>query len=306
MTAPRMRLTPFGYLTAVTAISVVLIALNALLGMSIPFSVHFLVGYVGALMVFVVWHAYLTKGWAKSLLMLAASFLIAFTAEALGVNLGLIFGRYHYTEALGIQVFGVPLLAALAWEPIVYAAFTVTDVVMPRRVRRSGAWMDRLPSYLLLAVAGALATTAWDMMIDPIAVSQGWWVWENGGPYVPHVGDGVPISNFLGWLGVACLIHLLYRALVDGEGAQPQSPNLSLYAPVMLYASLCLTASGVSLTILRRPDVTLVGLLAMGPFLAVAVANLSLAPQTPGSVPLEGLQAAEDVRQSVKAEHPSP
>jgi uncharacterized membrane protein len=296
----------FRYLAVLTTVSVALIGLNVLLGMQIPFAVGFLIAYVGALMVFVVWHAYLTKGWWQSLLMLAASFLIAFTAEALGVNAGLIFGPYHYTGALGIQVFGVPLLAALAWEPIVYAAFSITDVLIPPLARRSGTWSDRLPWYVLMSVVGALATTAWDMMIDPIAVSEGWWVWENGGPYVPHVENGVPISNFLGWLGVAFLINFLYRILADTAPPGQRSASLSLHGPLMLYGSLFLTASGVALTVLRRSDVALVGLLTMGPFLAIALANASLAHRDATS-PLPGnWPGVEDGRQPIKADHPTP
>ena len=79
---------PFFYLLVVTVTSVLLIIMNALLGMRIPFSVHFLIGYVGALLVFLVWHAVLTKGWKHSLIMFGLSFVVAFSAEALGVNFG--------------------------------------------------------------------------------------------------------------------------------------------------------------------------------------------------------------------------
>ncbi len=267
---------PYIYLAIVTFASVILIAVNALLGMRIPFKVHFLIGYVGALLVFVVWHAWLTKGWRRSLLMFALSFGMAFTAEALGVNCGLIFGRYGYTEVLGIQFLGVPLLAALAWEPIIYAAFSITDVLVPSLVDCASPWQRRLPVYVWMAGVGALATTAWDMMIDPIAVSQGWWVWLDGGPYVPYVAHGVPIDNFLGWLGVSFLINLAYRLVADTVPTPRRSLNLSVYGPLMLYSSLFLTAAGVTITVLGRPEVALIGLLAMGPFIVIGLSNLNL------------------------------
>ncbi len=267
---------PFVYLSVVTIVSVFLIVLNILLGMRIPFRVEFLIGFVAALLVFVVWHAVLTKGWKRSLLMFGLSFVMAFTAEALGVNFGLIFGRYHYTSALGIQLFGVPFLAALAWEPIIYAAFCITDVLSPSLDNRSVSWLKRLPSFVWMAVIGALATTAWDMMIDPIAVSQGWWVWHDGGAYVPYLQNGVPIQNFLGWMGVAFAINLVYRAIASTVPQPRQSLNLSIYGPLTLYAALFLTSFGVSISILQRPDVALVGMLAMGPFLTIALTNVNL------------------------------
>ena len=263
---------PFSYLLAVTAICVLLIILNVLLGMRIPFSVEFLLGYVGALLVFVVWHAIVTKGWKRSLIMFALSFIVAFTAEAMGVNFGLVFGHYYYTPILGPSLFGVPLLAALAWEPIVYASFCLSDMLATRA--ESQASSTRKMSIFWVAAIGALATTAWDMMIDPIAVSQGWWVWVNGGPYVPYVVKGVPISNFLGWLLVAFVINLIYRKVAGGTEQPGSSAALTFYGPLTLYVSLFLTAFGVAVTILERPEVALIGLLAMGPFIVIALTNL--------------------------------
>jgi uncharacterized membrane protein len=264
------------YLAGITFLSVILILLNVLLGLKIPFTVHFLAGYVAALIVFVLWNSILTKGWRRSLFMFCLSFVVAFTAEALGVNFGLVFGHYSYTPVLGLQLFGVPLLAALAWEPVVYAAFSITDILAPLLVKRSESWLRRLPAYAWMALVAALATTAWDMMIDPIAVSQGWWVWQGGGDYMPYVANGVPIQNFLGWLGVSFVINMLYRLIIDAEPGPRHSLNLSIYGPLMLYSSLFLTSFGVTLTILQRPEVALIGLLAMGPFIVIALTNINL------------------------------
>jgi uncharacterized membrane protein len=266
---------PFHYLAVVTGLSLFLVILNVLLDMRIPFGVGFLVGYVGTALIFVVWHAVLTKGWKRSLLMLISSFVIAFTAEALGVNFGLVFGRYYYTSQLGFSLFGVPLLAALAWEPIVYAAFCLSDMLASRGESLSVTIL-RQTSPMWGAAVAALATTAWDMMIDPIAVSQGWWVWVNGGPYVPYVSNGVPITNFLGWLLVAFIINLVYRSVAGGMNLRMKSAALDYYGPLTLYSSLFLTAFGVALTILKRPEVALTGMLAMGPFILIALTNLPL------------------------------
>jgi uncharacterized membrane protein len=266
---------PFLYLVVVTVTSALLILLNVLLGMRIPFDVGFLLGYVAASLVFVVWHAVLTKGWKRSLVMFSLSFIVAFTAEALGVNFGFVFGQYYYSSILGPSLFGVPLLAALAWEPIVYAAFYLSELLALQGENLLPSFLHKT-SPLWLAAIGALATTAWDMMIDPIAVSQGWWVWVNGGPYVPYVANGVPITNFLGWLLVAFVINLIYHWVVAGGERPPISAALNFYGPLTLYSSLFLTAFGVTLTILKRPEVALIGLLAMGPFILIVLTNLPL------------------------------
>ncbi len=267
---------PFVYLAIVTAISVGLIVFNDLFHWRLPFSVDYLIGFVCALFVFVVWHAVITKGWQRALLMLGISFLLSFTAEALGVNFGLVFGSYHYTAVLGVQVFGVPFLAALAWEPIIYAAFCITDILAPAQLNRNNSWLRRLPMHVWMAGIGALATTAWDMMIDPIAVNEGWWVWHEGGSYMPYLKHGVPIQNFLGWLGVSFVINLIYRFVNDTVKNPVRSLHLSITAPITLYAALFMTSFGVAVTILRRPEVALIGMLAMGPFLLIALTNINL------------------------------
>ncbi|MFC1878980.1 carotenoid biosynthesis protein [Chloroflexota bacterium] len=256
---------PFLYIISVTILSVILIFANEWFNLGIPFTVHFLIGFVGSLLVFVVWHAFLTKGWRRSLLIFGLSFLIAFGAEALGVNFGLIFGRYYYTDFLGPGLFGVPFLAALAWEPVLYAAYHLADLILSKSTQKP------LLAWLGVGAIGAFSTTAWDMMIDPIAVHQGWWVWLDGGAYVREIENGVPVSNFLGWLGIAFLIMLVYRRGIAGAFPRPHSKWLDSYGPIALYASLFLTSCGVTITILENPGVALVGLMAMGPILLIVL-----------------------------------
>ena len=290
----------FIFLAAVSLLSVGLITANALFNLHIPFSVHYLLGFVGALLVFVIWHSILTKGWRRSLGMFLLSFLVAFAAEALGVNFGWIFGSYYYTPALGVQLFGVPFLAALAWEPIVYASYSITDILAPLLVDHNDSWLKRFPAYVWMAVIGALATTAWDMMIDPIAVSQGWWVWKHGGNYLPYLANGVPVQNFLGWLGVAFVINIISRLVVDGEPTPRRSMYLSIYGPLTLYSSLFLTSFGVSLTILLRSEVALIGLLAMGPFIVIAMTNVNLIQRGLSTLLGAGWLDGETEKQPVK------
>ncbi|MCJ7623140.1 MAG: carotenoid biosynthesis protein, partial [Anaerolineaceae bacterium] len=152
----------------------------------------------------------------------------------------------------------------------------ITDILTLFLVRRSDHWLKRLPVYLLMALIGALATTAWDMMIDPIAVSQGWWVWHEGGAYMPYVANGVPIQNFLGWLGVAFTIMFVYRLITETISKPEHTINLSIYGPITLYISLFLTSMGVTVTILQRLEIALVGLLVMGPFIVIALTNINI------------------------------
>jgi uncharacterized membrane protein len=287
------------YLVVVTVVALLLIAGNAALALAIPFKVEFLIGYLGALLVFVVWHSVIVRGPGETLLLIAVTLLVAFVSEAFGVNFGLVFGDYHYTEVLGAKLLGVPVLAAVAWGPITYAGNHVVDLIVPTRAVLEGNWIKSVSTRMWVSSVGALAITGWDMMIDPIAVSEGWWVWQDGGPYVPYVANGVPITNFAGWLGVSFLTSLAYRALASTRKPRASQPSAVGLAPLVLYSSLFATAAGVAVTVLQRPEISLVGLLAMGPFIAIASANLSVirgdASAEPASVWVESRLAPQPV-----------
>ena len=232
--------------------------------------------YVLELMVYVIWSSVLSKGWGSTLLALCLTFVIAFAAEAAGVNFGLVFGSYYYTEALSLRVVGVPLLVALAWEPILYASYRLSSFILPAGVNPDAPLAARLVPYLFMAGLGALATTAWDLMMDPFAVNQGWWVWPQGGPYVPYVEHGVPISNFMGWLKVSFVCQLVIRVIMDHGRPLRHSVYLSVYGPILLYAMLLVQSGAVCLIFLKRPEVPLIGLMSMGSICFIAVTRVIL------------------------------
>lgn len=238
--------------------------------------------FVVELMVFVFWNCFLVSGWKIGLVTFCLTFIIAFIAEALGVNFGIVFGNYYYTDLLGPKIVGVPLLVAMAWEPIIYASVLLTDMLIPVDEGRPVSFVRRLPLYLGLSMVGAIATTAWDMMMDPFAVSQNWWVWRDGGYYVPYIKDGVPITNFLGWLGTAFVAQFVCRIVKDyGTRQHQRSVYLSIYGPFCLYLLLFFMAFSMSMITLHRPEVALIGAMCMGPFIMVALCRIIALSKNP-------------------------
>lgn len=227
-------------------------------------------------LVFLFWNSILVKGVRRTALAFILTASTAFLAEGLGVHYGYIFGHYHYTDLLRLQVWAVPIIVCLAWEPILYAAYCLTDFLIPSEVSRTSPWLLRILSYLVLAVIGGMATTAWDLMIDPFAVNRGWWVWEEGGAYMQAIANGVPLSNFFGWWKVAFVCHLIYR-IVLATGPEPhRSPYLTVYGPMMLYLNLLIGGFSTSLLILKRPDVCMIGLMCMGVLFLIGLAKIIL------------------------------
>lgn len=122
---------------------------------------------------------------------LALAAAIGFGSELAGVAFGLPYGGYQYTEVLGPQLAGVPLVLTTAW------------LVLVAYVQHATARL-RLPALARVALAAAWMT-AIDLLIDPLAAGPlGYWVWAESGPYF-----GIPLSNFAGWFVTSAVIFAL-------------------------------------------------------------------------------------------------
>lgn len=136
-------------------------------------------------------------GWRRAFLAVAAATSVGAAVEALGTRTGFPFGEYRYTEALQPQIFGVPMVVALAWAGMGLPAWAVAG----RLVHSTWARV----------AVGSVALTGWDLFLDPQMVAEGYWVWPNGGAY-----RGIPLSNFAGWLGVSAVLMAVFAAVAPG------------------------------------------------------------------------------------------
>ena len=132
-----------------------------------------------------------------------------FVLELAGSTTGWPFGPYDYTGALVPHLGGVPLVVPLAWFAMAVPA------------REVAARLAR-PAWARVAL-GALALTAWDLMLDPQMVGEGYWVWEAGGPW-----RGIPLSNYAGWLVASASVMVVLDRLLAPPGGG--LPLLALYA----------------------------------------------------------------------------
>lgn len=189
------------------------------------------------------------RGRGRGLALLGSAGGLGFAAELVGVATGRPFGTYHYTDRLGPRVGGVPVAAAAAWAMMARPAWVVAGLITRRR-----------PMRVPLA-AGAL--TAWDVFLDPRMAREGFWVWPQGGRY-----EGIPASNFLGWLGTGLAVFGVW-ALVDG-GDDPREGGDGALA---LYAWTWAGETFANVAVWRRPRVAAAGALAMGAFAAPALRN---------------------------------
>ncbi|MFI6071248.1 carotenoid biosynthesis protein [Actinoplanes sp. NPDC051343] len=146
--------------------------------------------------------------------LLATATVGGFAVEAIGVATGFPFGHYDYSGQLGPKILGVPLIIPLAWTWMAWAAWLAALRITSSRVGQ-------------IAIA-AVGLAAWDLFLDPQMVAEGYWTWRSPAPALPGV-SGVPIGNYLGWLGFAIL---LMTALARAGGDRIRTPR-SGDAPIL-------------------------------------------------------------------------
>jgi putative membrane protein len=207
-----------------------------------------LVGFMFALL-----HAGQREGWRRAVWLLALVFIVSLTFESVGVATGLIYGPYHYTNKLGPLFLGlVPYLIPVAWFMLSYPSFVIADRLVP------SGW-KRWQRILAVAAVGGVVMTAWDLIMDPVMVAGGNWVWDTKGAYF-----GIPLQNFSGWWLTIFTTFALYL-LVSGGASKPTDGRFDRLA----LASYLVTALGIVLIslITHAGALALIGLFAMAPWI---------------------------------------
>lgn len=225
--------------------------------LGLPFVPVLLILSTLALFGFSVGHAVWSLGGRQALLFLGLTFGISLLFESVGVLTGWVYGPYHYTDRLGLKVFGlVPVLVPIAWFMMIYPSHALVErLASPNR--QSG-----LGRTVWLAGLSALAMTAWDLVMDPIMVASEHWVWEAEGAYF-----GIPVQNYAGWLVTTFIIYLLYRLLTGRRVAHPWGNSSQRFQnlPLLAYSATWLGNVGVALGA-GWPGPALAGFFGMGAF----------------------------------------
>ena len=109
-------------------------------------------------------------------------------AEWIGLHTGMLFGSYQYTDQIGPMLpGGLPLAIPIFWVFMLIAADDLASLALPGNASR-----------VTRALSGAWIAMAWDIMVDPIAVAYGCWIWTPAGSVF-----GIPITNAPSWFATA-------------------------------------------------------------------------------------------------------
>jgi putative membrane protein len=122
---------------------------------------------------------------------IAAAFSLGMVLEIIGVKTDQIFGAYSYTDKLGTQLGGVPLIIGANWIIVTYCA---------------GMLASRLSRTLIFQIViGAFLMLLLDVLIEPFAIKYHLWEWTGGKP---------ALRNWFGWFATSLIMQAGFHYLI--------------------------------------------------------------------------------------------
>ena len=226
------------------------------------------------MMLFSVFHASYILGWRPTLIFFGITAAVSWIYEDVGVATGLIYGSYHYTNALGLKLGNVPIIIPIAWFMMIYPSYIIANIIgsgrlMAREEEKKNNNSRRTPllQILWLSFLSAAVMTAWDLVVDPYLSSptEKAWIWEDGsGQYF-----GVPLHNFGGWLLTTFTIYFLFRLLSERKFQIVPSRQLTtsiMFLPLIGYGAMMVS----NIIPGEPPELRIIGPIVMGVPLTIA------------------------------------
>ncbi len=128
------------------------------------------------------------KKWSKEFVISTILIGIAgYFLEVVGTQTGLIFGDYQYGTTLGFNYLKTPIMMFVSWVSVIYLTRQIAEQVTK--------------DPMLHCLSAAILMVLLDYFIEPFAMRQGMWNWNNG---------IVPIHNYIGWFVSGFIFHYIY------------------------------------------------------------------------------------------------
>ena len=140
------------------------------------------------------------------LIFVLIAILIGFMAEVIGVNTGLLFGNYNYGKALGIRFLQVPLIIGINWFVIIFCSGISIQTMLNKLVKGVSVQNQKLSASLKIfsiIIDGAILTTLFDWLMEPIAIKLGFWQWNENGE--------IPLYNYICWFIISAGLLTLFQ-----------------------------------------------------------------------------------------------
>lgn len=108
-------------------------------------------------------------------------YLFTLLIEIIGVNTGLVFGKYEYGVVLGPMIFGTPLIIGFNWVIVILGAILIAQKITSNKI--------------LAIFISAFLAVFFDFLLEPVAINLKYWDWF--GP--------VPMQNYAAWFIISLI-----------------------------------------------------------------------------------------------------
>jgi len=211
------------------AVLLTYIILGLVIGFNISADIFFDLSF--ALLFFTIAQSLYELRARSALLFIVFASVIGYATEVLGTRTGFPFGTYSYSDLLGPRVLGVPVVVPLIWFVITYVPLSILWGTFQHRLEVKNSKM--LFSISAFTAFGAMA---WDLLVDPMFTSYGYWSWSAVQPVATPRLSGVPLTNFIGWFVVAFVITAIRLRFTTA--AKMDSVRSNTYDSIAVYVML--------------------------------------------------------------------
>jgi uncharacterized membrane protein len=233
-------------------ILMIVVVLPSFLGPPLYLMIIMLTLHVALFFGFSFTHGYQTLGGKTISVFFGITFVVTYVMEWLGTHFGIPFGHYYYTNQLGPLLMDVPVVIPVQWFNMLYVCYIMANIILIRNNDGASASIS-YQRILLSSVVVGLFMVSWDFINDPYMVGVGSWVWTDPMEFFGLTFQGIPLSNFLGWVLTSALTILLldlYRRQ-DRESVKKFMDNITepingLILVPYLFALVIQTISGIT------------------------------------------------------------
>lgn len=189
-------------------------------------------GNIDTIMVYVlsavcIIHSYKFRGLYKTLILFFGALLVGITIE----NINALFGGYTYPGTELTWFWGkAPFSIGCGWFVLMYVSSFFSHSII-------GKYKGSLPTigigtnpeavntqFIKLAIARALLSGAialsFDLVMDPVSVKLGYWIWEVDNIYL----QGVPLGNYIGWFLLVFTFSLFHDITITHFSLKGSNP----------------------------------------------------------------------------------
>ncbi len=195
-------------------------------GIVIPF---LLISFI----IFIFTHGTVRYGIKNILILIGTGMAVSLFYEGMSIATGFPYSSYYYTEILGPQLFGFPIIVMMGYGVGAYIFWTLAKAV-------SGNFNNTLKgaNIVLVPIIAAALFTSWDYALDPVmATINKAYIWDDSGAYF-----GVPFANFMGWYLAAYTIFQIFALVIywqkKTEVPAIAKKKLYWYQSIVMYASI--------------------------------------------------------------------